>query len=117
MTALTPVLPTAVGSALAYTSLTDGIGVFPASIGARYLLLFRNTSGSASVPTIDDPTSQTPAGATAFNPDLVGASIPATTGVTSQLIDAGRFRDASGNVNFTITNAASTITCAVIGPL
>jgi hypothetical protein len=116
VTALAAVLPTAVGASLAYTAVSDGVGVLPAAVGARYLLLFRNTGGSASVPTIDDPTSTTPVGATAFNPDLVGASVPATTGATAGLIDAGRFRDASGNINMTFTNPTS-LTVAVIGPL
>lgn len=116
MAALTAVLPTAVGASLTYTSVSDGAGVFAASVGARYVLLFRNTGGSASVPTVDDPNSASPAGATAFNPDLAGASIPITTGATAMLIDASRFRDSAGNINITFTNPAS-VTAAVIGPL
>ena len=115
MTTLAVQTPTAVGGNLTYTSVSDGILVFPAALGQRYLILWRNTGGSASVPTIDDPTSASPVGATAFNPDLVGASVPITTGATAQLIDANRFRDGSGNVNATMTNAAS-LTCAVVGP-
>lgn len=116
MTALTPVLPTAVGASLTYTAVSDGVGVFAAAVGGRYLLLFRNTNASPSVPTVDDPTSATPVGATTFNPDLLSASIPATTGATAQLIDANRFRDAAGNINLTITNPTN-VTAAVIGPL
>lgn len=115
MTTLAVQTPTAVGGNLTYTSVSDGILVFPAASGQRYLILWRNTGGSASVPTIDDPTSASPVGATAFNPDLVGATVPITTGATAQLIDANRFRDSNGNVNATMTNAAS-LTCAVVGP-
>lgn len=115
MTTLAVQSPTAVGAVLTYTSVSDGIVVFPAASGQRYLLLWRNTGGSASVPTLDDPTSATPVGATAFNPDLVGFTVPITTGATFQLIDAGRFRDTNGNVNGTLTNAAS-VTLAVVGP-
>lgn len=117
MAALTPVLPGAGGAVLAYTSVSDGTGVFAASPGARYILLFRNTGGSASVPTIDDPNSQSPVGATAWNPDVAGASIPITTGATAHVIDANRFRDgATGNITITFTNPTS-VTAAVIGPL
>lgn len=115
MTTLAVQTPTAVGAVLTYTAVSDGILVFPAASGQRYLILWRNTGGSTSVPTIDDPTSATPVGATAFNPDLVGFTVPITTGATAQLIDANRFRDATGNVNATMTNAAS-LTCAVVGP-
>ena len=116
MTTLAVQTPTAVGGNLTYTSVSDGIIAFPAASGQRYLLLLRNTGGSTSVPTIDDPTSATPVGATAFNPDLVGATVPITTGATFQLLDANRFRDASsGNINATLTNATS-VTAAVVGP-
>jgi hypothetical protein len=116
MTALTVQSPTEVGGNLTYSTMADGVGVFPAASGQRYVVLFRNTGGSASVPTFDDPNSASPVGATAFNPDLVGASIPATTGATFQMISGSRFRDTSGNVNFTLTNAAATLFCAVLGP-
>lgn len=115
MTTLAVQTPTAVGGNLTYTSVSDGVVVFPVSSGQRYLLLWRNTGGSASVPTIDDPNSATPVGATAFNPDMVGFTIPITTGATAQLIDASRFRDGSGNVNATLTNATN-VTLAVVGP-
>jgi hypothetical protein len=115
VTTLAVQTPTEVGGNLTYTSVSDGILVFPAASGQRYLILWRNTGGSTSVPTIDDPTSATPVGAVAFNPDLVGFTVPITTGATAQLINASRFRDASGNVNATMTNAAS-LTAAVLGP-
>lgn len=115
MTALSVQSPTEVGGNLAYTAVSDGIGVFPAASGQRYLLLWRNTGGSASVPTIDDPNSASPVGAVAFNPDLVAATVPITTGTTFQVINGSRFRDSSGNVNITMTNPAS-LTCAVVGP-
>lgn len=117
MAALTPVLPGAGGASLTYTSVSDGTGVFPATPGGRYVLLFRNTGGSASVPTIDDPNSASPVAATAWNPDVAGASIPITTGATVHVIDGNRFRDpVTGNVTVTFTNPAS-VTAAVIGPL
>lgn len=116
MTTLAVQTPTAVGGSLTYTAVSDGILAFPASSGARYLLLWRNTGGTASVPTLTDPSSTTPVGATAFNPDMVGASVPITTGATAQLIDANRFRNGTtGNVAGTMTNAASLV-CAVVGP-
>lgn len=115
MTAVSVTTPTAVGGNLTYTSVTDGVAVVPVIAGARYLLLWRNTGGSASVPTVDDPTSQSPVGATSFNPDLVGATVGATTGATAQLIDASRFKDSSGNVNIAMTNASG-LSLAVVGP-
>jgi len=115
MAVLTVQTPTAVGSTLTYAAVAGGGDSFAALSGARYLLLFRNTGGAGSVPTVDDPTSATPVGATTFNPDMAGTSVPATTGVTAMLIDANRFRDASGNVNMTYS-ASSGVTLAVVGP-
>jgi hypothetical protein len=115
MTVLAVQSPTEVGGNLAYTSVSDGVVVFPAASGQRYLLLWRNTGASVAVPTIDDPTSASPVGATAFNPDLVAASVPITTGATFQMINGSRFKDGSGNVNATLTNPTS-VTLAVVGP-
>jgi hypothetical protein len=115
VTTLAVQTPSEVGGNLTYTSVSDGVVVFPAASGQRYLLLWRNTGGSTSVPTLDDPNSATPVGATAWNPDMVCFTIPITTGATAQLISGSRFRDASGNINGTLTNATS-VTLAVVGP-
>lgn len=115
MAAITVQSPTAVGGALTYTAVSAS-DTFAAAAGQRYLLLYRNTGGGACVPTVDDPNTLSPTGATAFNPDLAGASVAATTGVNFMLIDGSRFRDGTtGNVTVAHSATAS-VTLAIVGP-
>jgi hypothetical protein len=108
--------PSEVGSTLTYTAANAGGDSFAGASGQRYLILWRNTGGANITPTIDDPNSATPVGATAWNPDMVCTVIPLTTGATAQIINASRFRDSSGNVNFTYSATPTGVTCAVVGP-
>lgn len=108
--------PTEVGGNLAYTAANAGGDSFVAQSGQRYVLLWRNTGGANIIPTIDDPNSATPVGATTFNPDMVCAVIPLTSGATFQMINGSRFKDATGNVNITYSATPTGVTCAVIGP-
>jgi hypothetical protein len=75
----------------------------------RVVLIVKNTGGSPTNVTVDDPNSGTPPAATAFNPDVVIA-VPATTGerVIGPFPPA-RFNDASGNVNlaFSVTTGVT----------
>lgn len=87
------------------------------ALGDRVQLRFANTSGSAITVTFDDPTSVTPASATAFNPD-VAVSVPATTGVRYVNLEGAlvaRFRDpATGRINWT-PSAATGLAVEVTG--
>jgi hypothetical protein len=116
MTVFTVQTPSEVGGNLTYTAANVGGDSFAGAVGQRYLLLWRNTGGANITPTIDDPTSVSPNGATTFNPDMLSFPIPLTSGATAQLINASRFRDASGNVNLTYSATPTGVTCAVVGP-
>lgn len=86
---------------------------FAAQFGARYLLRFTNGSAVASNIVLDDPTSPTPTGATAFNPDITVAMPGVAGSVRAIIVDANRFRDANGNIVWTysasMVNAASLV--------
>lgn len=110
--AATEIVPQAAGlittPAPASPSVDGSYIVVPAN--ARLVLRFANTSGSIVTVTVDDPTSVTPANATAFNPD-VAIAVPATTGVRRLELSGSslaRFRDpATGRVNLTYSAVAS----------
>jgi hypothetical protein len=87
---------------------------FQAQFGAKYMVRWNNTGGAPITVTVDDPVSVSPASATAFNPD-----VPVT--VTNaqqrmQTIDANRFRDSNGWINFTYSGTP-TMTAEIHGPL
>lgn len=86
---VTPQVPTA----------TDTITPGPYS----FVLLVVRTGGTNTYSgTIDDPTSQAPAGnlAGAFNPDIITGVIPINT-TKSFLLPANRFKDSNGKINIT----------------
>jgi hypothetical protein len=120
MTAFPPQAPgvpaTLAGVAPVLNVATAGGDSFPVVRGFRYLFIFRNTGGAPNTPTIDDPTTATPAGATAFNPDVAIGPVPATNGVRVQILDATRFADANGNINVTYS-VAPTMTVECYGPI
>jgi len=72
---------------------------FPAEHGARYLLRINNGNAAPSLVVVDDPVSQAPAGSGTFIPDVDMTVVNAT--VRTMILDANRFRDANGWINFT----------------
>lgn len=58
-----------------YVSAAGGGDVFPAQAQSRYLIHVKNGHTSSQDVVIDDPTSDTPSGATAFDPDVT-VSVP-----------------------------------------
>lgn len=117
MAALTNINPPAlIPSANPLTNTcTAGPDTIPVQFGAKYQLRFINT-GASVVVTIDDPVSQNPGNATAFNPD-VPITVGPTTGVRVVTVDANRFRDpATGNVQLSYS-ISPTMTVEVHGPL
>lgn len=118
MAALTVQTPNVVGITPTYAAGASGGDTAAVLAGSRYLLHLKNTSGGALTATLDDPTSQVPAGtlAATFNPDIT-VSVPATTGDKMLLIDASRFRDTTGNINITYSaNPPTGLTVGVFGP-
>lgn len=114
MAVITPVVPALAYAARTFSTLTASDTV-PLQGASRYMLHFKNTTGGAISPVIVDPTSQTPAGATAFNPSVTEGPIPATTGEGYAYIsNSDRFRDSSGNMTITGGTGAQV---TVIGPL
>lgn len=92
---LTPTYATAAGG---------GDAVAPA--GARCIWHFKNASGSTWVVTINDPTSVSPVGALAFNPDI-SFSIP-NAGERMFTLDPIRFTNpANGLVEWTYSGVTS----------
>lgn len=117
-TQLTIQTPTALVLTPSPNTNPDSTGnfVIPSVAGVNKLTLrFANTGGAAVTVTIDDPTSPSPVGATAFNPDL-SVSVPATTGIREFVIpDVARFVDpATGRINWTYS-AALTGSVEVVG--
>jgi hypothetical protein len=111
------ILPNALGIAQAVTpTVLTAADTIPVQAGGRYLLITRNTTASVLTTVVDDPNSQGPAGFTTFNPDIT-ITTPITTGVRQTVLDANRFRDASGNINIVNTNPAAGTTAEVYGPL
>lgn len=99
MATLTPVAPNVVG--VAVTPITPGSDVIPASPYRKVLLVLRSVATGLPIITIDDPTSQAPPGTLvgAFNADVTVTVTAAQTKVME--LDCNRFRDSSGNINYT----------------
>jgi hypothetical protein len=110
-----PVAPTLTAVAPTYNAANATDIIAPTLAGARYLIHIKNAAGSGTFTmVIDDPTSVGAAGATTpQNPDV---TISVGFGTERAfLIDATRFRDASGNIN--LVNATTTsVTYAIWGP-
>lgn len=92
---------TAVSSSDTFTPVSDAI----------HILHVKNAGGSSDTVTVDDPTSQTPAGATSFNPDQTGPTANATE--RFYRIDPKRCRNPSTGL-ITVTHSfTTTVTAAV----
>lgn len=82
-----------------------------------FILLVVRTGGTNTYSgTIDDPTSQAPAGtlAGAFNPDIVTGTIPINT-TKAFLLPASRFKDSNGNINITSSSTFAGTTVEAYG--
>ena len=96
---------------------TAGPDTFAAQPFGKYKLRFANTGGAPVTPTIDDPVSQNPGNATAFNPDVPIGAVPATTGIRETYIDAARFRDPVTGLVSISYSVTPTMTVQIDGPL
>ena len=98
LTVSQPTFPAAITPPTQALSAADS---FPAP-GERYLFVVTGATSGSIVITVDDPTSQTPVGATAFNADAALASVPVTPARRTFLLSGcSRFRDGAGNINLT----------------
>ena len=108
-----PPVPNPAGApAYAAVGSADTIPVVP---GGKYLLIVKNAGGSADLVEVLDQVTTNPVGAKTAGDFRISISVPATTGERHFFLDAGRFRDASGNINVT-HGFTTTVTCIVYGP-
>jgi hypothetical protein len=110
MATLPVTTPTVTGTVPTAPSAAAGGGdVFPAVQGAHYLLRIINGSGAGITVTVDDPTTQSPSGATAFNPDLaklIAAGTEQMFNLSER--DVTRFRNpANGNIALSYSGVTS----------
>lgn len=116
MAALTNINPPTLvpGAQPTTNTLTVGPDTIALPATGRFLFRFNNTGGAPITWTIDDPVSQTPASAKAWNPDVdVVVTNAQARAVT---VDMARFRDpATGNVSIT-PSGAPTATLEIHGP-
>jgi hypothetical protein len=115
MATLTPIVPTLAGTVeTAPAAAAAGGDVFPAVLGATYLLRIINGGGSLITATLDDPSSQSPPGATAFNPDV---AIPVTNGTTKSCRisrkDVARLRNPTTGMISIAYSGVTTVTVQV----
>ena len=98
----------------AAASASDTFAPGVSGSAAKIMLHYKNSGGSISVVTVDDPTSQTTVGAVAFNPDFT-VWVPITTGDRLILLEpVSRFvNPATALVTITATNTAC-LTVAVL---
>lgn len=111
MATITPVSPAVAGTVSTTQALTSGADVIPASAYNLIFLILRSVSTGTPTTTIDDPTSQTPSGAQAFNPDVQVTLTAAQTKIVR--LDCGRFRDVNGNINITTTTPGDAVVSAI----
>lgn len=97
----------------AYAAASAGGDFFkPRSSGGVVVLMHIKNGGAAAITvTIDDPTSVSPVGAAAWNPDMQVA-VPAGAERIFPVTPPDRFTDAAGNVNVTYS-AVTTVTVGV----
>lgn len=107
--------PVLVPSAVPLTNTcTAGPDTIPVQFGGKYQLRFNNTGGAPVTVTIDDPVSQNPGNATAFNPDVPIVVTNGQARVATVVVD--RFRDSAGNITLAYS-VTPTMTVEVHGPL
>jgi len=110
--ASTPVItPNVVGVAPA--PITPGADSIVAGPFQQVLLVLRSVSTGTPTITVDDPTSPTPAGtlASPFNADV---TLTVSAGQTKvMLLDCNRFRDFTGNINYTTATPGDALVYAI----
>lgn len=90
---------------------------FRATAGRKYLLRVANGGGAPTTVTIDDPTSQLPAGGSGTAASFADVALSVTNGTQkAHLLDASRHADANGWVNLT-TSPTTSVTFEIYGPL
>jgi hypothetical protein len=111
-----PIAPTLAGVVPTYNAATATDVIAPVLAGSRYLIHIKNAAGSGTFTmVVDDPNSGAgvASATTAQNPDV---TISVGFGTEKAfLIDAGRFRDTSGNINLA-NGTVTSVTYAVWGP-
>lgn len=113
MTTLTPVAPAIAGNTVT-PIVPTAADVIPCSAYSVVILIVRTGGTNTYTGSIDDPTSQTPASATAFNPDVSTGAVPIST-TKSFRLDTARFRDSSGNINITSSSTFTGTTLEAYG--
>jgi hypothetical protein len=113
MTTITPKVPglIALDPATYPTATASGADDFVANPGFKYLIHVIATGSPVNM-TLDDPTSQQPAGASAFNPDVLNAIPVATPGRFVYIANPLRFINAQGKIQ--INWGAGTATFQVL---
>lgn len=101
-----PVVAGAVIGSTVVPQIPTAADVIAAGPYSLIMLVVRTAATNTYAGTIDDPTSATPLGATAFNPDIGTGTIPINT-TKAFLLPTGRFKDSNGNINIV---SASTFT-------
>ena len=111
MALLTVQVPTAAGITPSYTAVSAS-DTFAATSGHAYLLHVKNAGGSPDTVVVDDPNSQNPGSAVAFDPDL---TVSVTNGQERFIrIAPARHKNAATGL-VTITHSFTTsVTCNVV---
>ena len=113
MTTLTPLAPSVAGAAP--NSITPTAADTIPCAAYRWILLIVRTGGTNTyAANIDDPVSQSPSAATAFNPDIATGTVAISSAKAFRL-DCARFRDANGNINITSSSTFTGTTLEAYG--
>lgn len=114
MTTLNPVSPSVAGNTVTPITPT-ATDVIPCSAFRWVLLIVRTGGTNTYLGTIDDPTSQAPAGTgVTFNADVTTGTVPISS-IKSVRLDCARFRDANGNINITSSSTFTGTTLEAYG--
>lgn len=111
MATLTPVGLGLVGTVI--TPITPGTDSIPAGSYSNIILIARSVSTGAPTITIDDPTSVNPPGSL-VTPGNFDVTLALTAGqLKAIVIPTGRFKDASGNINYTTATPGDAVVYAL----
>lgn len=113
MSTITPVAPS-VTPATVTPIVPTAADVIPCAAYTKVILVITTGGTNTYAGSIDDPTSQSPVGATAWNPDLSTGTIPISS-QRSVSLDTARFRDSSGNINLTSSSTFTGTTVEAYG--